>query len=149
MTDQDSIFDEPTGFGGELHPGAVFADRYEILKVLGRGGMGVVYGARDGRLGREVAIKIIPSLLAKDRRAVRALEKEALAGIDLAHENIARVFHWDEWRGSPYLVTEWVRGRTLLEILGERGSVSEEETKTLPSKSTGSATFGDPFFVHS
>jgi serine/threonine protein kinase len=127
MSEDTDFRGAETSYGAEPEPGSVFAERYEILEVLGQGAMGRVYGARDMELGREVALKLVPWGLVKDRRAVRALKKEALAGIELSHPNIVRVFHWDEYAGRPYIVMEWVRGRTLLDVLSERGGVEEEQ----------------------
>ncbi len=86
---------------------------YEILAWLGAGGMGVVYRARDARLGREVAIKMIPEALAADSSRVSRFEQEARAAGQLNHPNILAVYDVGIHAGSPYLVSELLKGESL------------------------------------
>src|SRR5258706_10863200 len=88
-------------------------DHYEILGWLGAGGMGVVYRARDSRLGREVALKMIPAALAADSSRVNRFEQEARAAGQLNHPNILAVYDVGVHAGSPYLVSELLKGETL------------------------------------
>lgn len=89
---------------------------YEIRKRLGRGGMGEVYRALDSRLGREVAIKLIPPEVAADPERIARFEREARALAALQHPNIATIYGFEEdASGSRFLVMELVEGETLAE----------------------------------
>jgi Tol biopolymer transport system component len=90
---------------------------YEILAPIGAGGMGEVYRARDTRLGRDVAIKVLPASFAGDPERLRRFEQEARATGMLNHPNILAVFDVGTHQGSPYLVTELLEGQTLREEL--------------------------------
>ena len=86
---------------------------YEILSELGAGGMGEVYRARDPRLGREVAIKILPSGSGSDPERLRRFEQEARATAALNHPNILALFDIGSQDNSPYIVSELLEGETL------------------------------------
>ena len=86
---------------------------YEILAPLGAGGMGEVYRARDTRLGREVAVKVLPPELAADPERVRRFEVEARAVAALSHPSILALFDVGSQDGAPYLVTELLEGEDL------------------------------------
>ncbi len=86
---------------------------YEILAPLGAGGMGEVYRARDTRLGREVAVKILPAIHAADPESVRRFEKEAQAVASLSHPSVVPLFDVGEQEGVRYAVAELVSGETL------------------------------------
>jgi Tol biopolymer transport system component len=90
---------------------------YEIQSPLGAGGMGEVYRARDSRLKREVAIKVLPKVLSQDPDRLRRFEQEALATAALNHPNILAVFDIGTDQGSPYVVSELLEGETLRERL--------------------------------
>jgi eukaryotic-like serine/threonine-protein kinase len=96
---------------------------YEVKSLLGSGGMGEVYRARDSRLGRDVAIKVLPSFLSADRDRLRRFEQEARAAAALDHPNILAVHQLGSYEGAPYLVSELLEGETLREQLG-RGRLS-------------------------
>ena len=86
---------------------------YEILEPLGAGGMGEVYRARDTRLGRDVAIKVLPSSFSKDPERLHRFEQEARAAGLLNHPNILALYDVGQSDGSPYVVTELLEGETL------------------------------------
>src|ERR1700685_977120 len=90
---------------------------YEIVSLLGAGGMGEVYRARDSRLRRDVAIKVLPQALSLDADRMRRFEQEALATAALNHPNILAVFDIGTHDGSPYVVSELLEGETLRERL--------------------------------
>ena len=90
---------------------------YEVLSVLGSGGMGEVYRARDLRLDRDVAIKVLPSFLCSDAKRMRRFEQEARATAALNHPNILAVHQMATYEGAPYLVSELLQGATLREEL--------------------------------
>src|SRR5438094_3323902 len=91
---------------------------YEIVAPLGAGGMGEVYRARDTRLGREVAIKVLPESFSKDPDRLRRFEQEARAASQLNHPNIVTVHDFGTHGGAPYVVQELLEGETLRERLG-------------------------------
>jgi TolB-like protein/Flp pilus assembly protein TadD len=86
---------------------------YEILSPLGAGGMGEVYRARDTKLRREVAVKVLPEALARDPDALARFEREALAVAALSHPNILSIFDFGTQDGTTYAVTELLEGETL------------------------------------
>src|SRR5580704_17426568 len=90
---------------------------YEIQSPLGAGGMGEVYRARDTRLGRDVAIKVLPEGLAKDTDRLRRFEQEARTIAALNHPNILGIHDIGKHDGAPFLVTELLEGQTLRERL--------------------------------
>src|ERR1022692_1280553 len=92
---------------------------YEILAPLGAGGMGEVYRARDTRLGREVAVKVLPAAYSADPGRIRRFEQEARAAGMLNHPNILVVYDVGTHDDSPYLVTELLEGQTLRQRLQE------------------------------
>ena len=94
-------------------PAGVKLGRYEIRSKIGEGGMGEVYRARDTQLGRDVAIKVIPSSVAVDKDRLRRFEQEACAAGALNHPNILVVHDIAAHDGSPYVVSELLEGETL------------------------------------
>src|SRR5512138_2650940 len=90
---------------------------YEILGPLGAGGMGEVYRARDERLKRDVAIKVLPSSFSKDPERLRRFEHEAQAAGGLNHPGITAVYDVGTHEGAPYIVTELLEGETLRDRL--------------------------------
>jgi Tol biopolymer transport system component len=90
---------------------------YEILAPIGAGGMGEVYRARDPRLGREVAIKVLPATLSQDGDRLRRFEQEAKAAGVLNHPNVTAVYDIGSHDGAPYVVQELLEGETLRAIL--------------------------------
>jgi serine/threonine protein kinase len=96
---------------------------YEVKSLLGSGGMGEVYRARDSRLGRDVAIKVLPPFLSADSDRLRRFEQEARATAALNHPNILAVFQMGTYEGAPYLVSELLEGETLREQV-KRGRLS-------------------------
>src|SRR6266705_3292392 len=88
---------------------------YEIIAPLGAGGMGEVYRARDTRLGRDVAVKVLPSSFSADADRLRRFEQEACAAGALNHPNILSIHDIGTHNGSPYVVSELLEGETLRE----------------------------------
>src|SRR5262249_45623003 len=103
----------PLGLGTRLGP-------YEILSALGAGGMGEVYRARDSRLNRSVAIKVLPSDLASDPDRRGRFEREAHAIAALSHPHICTIFDIGRENGTDYLVMELLEGETLADRLSGR-----------------------------
>jgi len=107
-------------------PAGIRFGAYEILSALGAGGMGEVYRARDTKLGRSVAIKILPGTLAADPERIARFEREAKMLAALNHPHIAAVYGMEESGGRHYLVMELIEGGTLAERL-QRGAMPVEE----------------------
>src|SRR2546428_12039170 len=99
-------------------PSGTKLGRYEIRSQLGAGGMGEVYRARDERLNRYVAIKVLPASLSQDQDRLRRFEQEAQAAGALNHPNILAVYDVGMHDGSPYIVSELLEGETLRERMG-------------------------------
>src|SRR5215471_12657728 len=105
-----------------LLPGTRLGD-YEVKALLGSGGMGEVYRARDTRLQRDVAIKLLPSFYTSDSDRLRRFEQEARAAAALNHPNILAVHQLGTYEGAPYLVSELLEGETLRSQL-QRGRLA-------------------------
>jgi serine/threonine protein kinase len=100
---------------------------YEILSQIGAGGMGEVYRARDTRLGRDVALKIVPPEMASDPSRRQRFELEARAVAALNHPNIVSVYDVGFEDGAAFMVSELVRGETLRSVI-QRGPVALRKT---------------------
>jgi predicted Ser/Thr protein kinase len=90
---------------------------YQVQEEVGRGGMGVVYAARDERLGRTVALKVLPKAVSRDAKSRERLAREARAAAALSHPSIATIYALEEIDGELYLSSELVRGATLRRML--------------------------------
>jgi serine/threonine protein kinase/Tol biopolymer transport system component len=111
---------------------------FEIVELIGRGGMGEVWKARDRRLGRDVALKFISRDLARNRAARERFEREARAAAALNHPNICTVYDVGESDGQPFLAMELLEGETL-----EQRLASREENKRLDDEGKGDEGKGD------
>ena len=92
---------------------------YEILGLLGSGGMGEVYRAYDTQLGRQVAVKILPEKWSSDPEALSRFEKEARLASSLNHPNIVTIHQIGQFGSIPYIVMELVDGPTLKDVLAD------------------------------
>src|SRR5215472_8654109 len=88
---------------------------YEILRPLGAGGMGEVYQAKDSELGRDVALKVLPEVFARDAQRMARFRREAHVLASLNHPNIATIYGLEQWNGNYALAMELVEGLTLAE----------------------------------
>ncbi|MDB4954702.1 MAG: serine/threonine protein kinase [Myxococcales bacterium] len=107
---------------GTLAPDAIFAERYEIISLLGRGGMGEVHRAEHLALGREVALKVLKARATPDSEA--RFEREARAIARLEHPSCVRILDYGTWQGSRYIAMELVDGQTLATALRSDGQFS-------------------------
>src|SRR5437667_3664534 len=89
--------------------------QYTIVSKIGEGGMGEVYRARDAKLGRDVAIKVLPAALSENIERLNRFEPEAQAAGALNHPNILSIYHIGTHNGAPYIVSELLEGETLRE----------------------------------
>src|SRR4029077_8061965 len=103
----------------QIEAGTQFAS-YEIIANLGAGGMGEVYRARDPRIGRDVAIKVLPASLANDADRLRRFEQEARATGTLNHPNLLVIFDFGSHDRNPFIVSELLEGSTLRELLRDK-----------------------------
>ncbi len=97
----------------EFTRGTLFAERYEIIEELGRGGMGVVYKAEDTKLKRTVALKFLPSDLTHIPEVKERFMREAQAAAALDHPNICTVHEFDEAEGKTYITMAFIEGQNL------------------------------------
>lgn len=95
--------------------------RYNIIKEIGRGGMGVVYLAKDDKLDREVALKILPSSIKNSNRIIQTFLREAKSAASLNHPGIVTVFDTGIQEGDYYIAMEYIDGKTLKRILKKKG----------------------------
>jgi WD40 repeat protein/serine/threonine protein kinase len=109
---------DKTGKLPPLPPGTL-VDHFQVVRCLGRGGMGVVYLARDAKLGRKVALKVIDPALARSPDAVSMFLREARATARFNHPNIVTIHGVGQHGVSPYIALEYLEGQTLRERLGE------------------------------
>src|ERR1700719_1937108 len=104
---------------------------YEVLAPIGAGGMGEVYQAHDTKLGRDVAIKVLPEAFAHDPERLSRFQREAKMLASLNHPNIATIHGLEQSNGTSYLVMELVAGETLAERVKREGAVPVEEALTI------------------
>jgi serine/threonine protein kinase len=115
----------------------VLAGRYELLKVVGRGGMGVVFRARDRVLGRVVAVKVLPAERAQDETFIVRFEREARAAAALNHPNIAAVFDTGHEGSTRFIVMEFVPGSSLAERVRGDGPLRPARAATIAAGIAG------------
>jgi hypothetical protein len=119
----DDFLESAAFFSSTLNAGDRIGD-YEVESRIGAGGMGVVYRARDLRLGRAVAIKVLRAHLSVDPKRLRQFEQEAKAAAAINHPNILAVYQMGMFKGAPYLVSEYLEGETLRDEL-RRGPLAQ------------------------
>ena len=119
--------DAPYAQGEEL-VGTLLAERYEILQLLGQGGMGAVYKARDAELERLVALKLIRPELASNPEILRRFKQELILAREVTHRNVIRIFDLGQAKGFKFITMEFVEGRDLRAVLRERPKIPPEET---------------------
>jgi eukaryotic-like serine/threonine-protein kinase len=121
---------------------------YEILGPIGAGGMGEVYRARDTRLGREVAVKVLPGGVSHDAERLHRFEQEARLAGSLNHPNVLTLFDVGSHDGAPYLVTELLEGRSLREVLAAGPMPPRKATEYAQQVAHGLAAAHEHGVVH-
>jgi len=110
-----------------LIPGYVLGERYEIVRMLGRGGMGAVYEAIDRELGRSVALKVIRPELAEDAKVLQRFKQELILARQISHRNVIQIYDLGTLDGVCFISMEFVRGRDLGDVIEERKKLPAEE----------------------
>ena len=116
-----------TSAGVLLEPGTILASRYEILEILGEGGMGAVYKAQDLELERDVALKVIRPELASDREILQRFKQELILARQVSDRNVIRIFDLGEAEKIKFITMEYVEGESLHAILRQRGKLEVAE----------------------
>jgi eukaryotic-like serine/threonine-protein kinase len=109
-----------------VQPDTIIDGRYRVIAKLGAGGMADVYEAEDQQLGRRVALKMLYRHLAEDVSFVERFRREASSAAGLQHPSIVGIFDRGEWDGTYYIAMELIRGRTLKDVIRERGPAPPE-----------------------
>ena len=104
--------------------GRIFAQRYEIVELIGKGGMAMVYRAKDLHTGHSVAIKVLRHEYSQDAEFLGRFQREAEAASKMSHHNIVNLLDVGMDGDSRYLVMEYVQGKTLKELIREKGKMS-------------------------
>jgi len=130
-----------------LSPGTRLG-RYEIRLMIGAGGMGEVYRARDEKLSRDVAIKVLPSDLSTNAERLGRFEQEAQAAGALNHPNILAVYDIGMHNGAPYVVSELLEGETLRETLSQRSLGPRKATEYATQLAQGLSAAHDTGIIH-
>src|SRR5579862_7198283 len=112
---------------GRFPPGTVLADRYQIIGLLGHGGMGEVYRANDLKLGQPVALKFLPAAMAKNHQLLARFHAEVRIARQVSHPNVCRVYDIGEVDGSTFLSMEYVDGEDLSSLLRRIGRLPQDK----------------------
>lgn len=107
--------------------GQMINGRYQVIRLIGEGGMANVYLAHDTILDRKVAVKILRGDLAEDEKFIRRFQREAISASSLSHPNIVEIYDVGEDEGKHFIVMEYVDGRTLKSLIKKRGALTLEE----------------------
>ena len=110
-----------------MRPGTVIGGRYEVLQLLGEGGMGAVYKAKDRELDRLVALKVIRPELAENPEIHQRFKQELILARQVTHKNVIRIFDLGEAEGTKFISMEYIEGQDLRTLLRERGKFTPEE----------------------
>ena len=108
-------------------PGTLLGARYQVLKILGQGGMGAVYQARDQELDRIIALKVIRPELAANPNILARFKQELILSRNVTHKNVVRIFDLGEAGGTKFITMEYVEGEDLRILLRSKGKLSAQE----------------------
>ena len=126
-TPSHRLLDTPALDQGRFVPGEILAERYRIIALLGKGGMGEVYRADDLRLSQAVAMKFLPAALSQDGVALARFHREVRLARQVSHTNVCRVFDIGESGGQPFLTMEYVDGEDLGSLLKRIGRLPHDK----------------------
>ncbi len=122
-----NLLDTPPLDEGRFVPGQILAERYRIVALLGKGGMGEVYRAEDLRLGQPVALKFLPEAVSQDGAALARFHREVRLARQVSHPNVCRVFDIGETSSLPFLTMEYVDGEDLASLLRRIGRLPQDK----------------------
>ena len=128
----------PAGSGGspavadvQFSPNTLVAGRYEILQLLGEGGMGAVYKAKDRELDRFICLKVIRSALASKPEVLQRFKQELILARKVTHKNVVRTYDLGEFEGTRFITMEFIEGRDLKSLVQEKGKLPPEEVAAI------------------
>ncbi len=107
--------------------GSIFAERYEVLEQLGKGGMGEVYRVRDKKLDEQMALKVLKPDIASDKDIIERFKNELKLARKIAHRNVCKMYDLNEEEETPYITMEYVKGEDLKRFIRREGKLKEEE----------------------
>lgn len=122
-----SIHTTASSDGGRFRPGEILAERYRMVSLLGRGGMGKVYRADDLKLGQPVALKFLPEHLTSDGAALARFHREVRVARQVSHRNVCRVYDIGEIDGRHFLSMEFIKGEELSSLLHRIGRLPNDK----------------------
>jgi beta-lactam-binding protein with PASTA domain/predicted Ser/Thr protein kinase len=122
-------------------PPTIFADRYEIVSEIAHGGMADVYLARDSKLDRPVALKVLSPELSRDPAFVERFRREAQSAAGLNHPNIVGIFDWGQEHGTSFIVMEYIDGQTLRDMIRREGTIAPGQIADIGSDIAAALSF--------
>jgi hypothetical protein len=139
---------DPIG-GGRFVPGQIVAERYRVVALAGRGGMGEVYRAEDLRLGQIVAVKFLPEALSRDAAALARFHSEVRIARQVSHPNVCRMFDIGDADGVAFLTMEYVDGEDLASLVRRIGRLSSDKATEIARQAcAGLAAAHDKGVIH-
>lgn len=130
MIDLGPVSPRPQVFSGDqslLQTGVVLAQRYQIVQLLGEGGMGAVYKATDRELNRTVALKVIRPDLARNPAIVERFKQELRLSHQVTHKNVIRIYDLGESDGMKFITMEFIAGQDLRALIQEKKRLPPQE----------------------
>ena len=115
----------------QLTPGTSIGSRYEIVRLLGQGGMGAVYQAHDRELDRQVAIKVIRSDMAANPEILRRFKQELILARQITHKNVIRIFDLGQADGIKFITMEYIEGENLQSVLRRKKKLEPKEAANI------------------
>jgi serine/threonine protein kinase/Tfp pilus assembly protein PilF len=112
----------------KLELASLFAQRYEILEELGKGGMGEVYRVKDKKLNEEMALKVLKPEIAADKATIERFKNELKLARKIAHRNVCKMYDLNEEKDIPYITMEFVKGEDLKSLIQKKGRLSMDDT---------------------
>ncbi|MGC1620605.1 MAG: serine/threonine-protein kinase, partial [Candidatus Acidiferrum sp.] len=115
----------------QLVPGSAIGSRYEIVRLLGQGGMGAVYQAHDRELERQVAIKVIRADMAANPEILRRFKQELILARQITHKNVIRIFDLGQADGIKFITMEYIEGENLQSVLRRKKKLEPAEAANI------------------
>ncbi len=126
---EDVVVSQPAP--AQLSPGTVLSSRYEIIRLLGQGGMGAVYQARDRELERQVALKVIRADMVASPEILKRFKQELILARQITHKNVIRIFDLGEADGIKFITMEYIEGEDLQSILRRKKKLEPAEAANI------------------